>query len=201
MRCLITCLIAAVLSTSALAQQSAQQGIVLRTLSLKTSVPAPPWTEFTRIARDSESMRSKSLSQEGTDLFVRAYVPKGQSFDDWQERYEVRAESPVLSTPEKSRDAYAAEYVQACVNTVMAPVLNEPDRQVFVLFCPSFRADPDFGELVVTVSEKRGDTLVQVNYLQRVPAFDIMDDSTMPKSHKEMLDLVTYLNAAHLVPS
>ena len=197
MRCLVSLLLTLVVAGPVLADPS----IVIRTLNLQTSIPAPPWTEYARIAKDSESIRTKELSSAGTDVFMRAYVPKGQNFENWDERYEVMAESPVIDSAQTSRDTFAASYVEACVNAVLAPVLDEPERQVFVLFCPSFRDAPDFGEVVVAVAAKRGDTLVQVNYLQRFPAFDVMDDNSLPKTHEEILEIVTYLNAAHLVPS
>lgn len=175
--------------------------ILLNTLDLRTSIPAPPWTVTERIAQDSESLREMRLTSRGTDAFLRAYVPKGQSFDAWAERYDVRAETPVSGDAELHRNALAMRYQRMCRNAILAPVAQSPERQVFVLFCPAFLAEPDTGELVVTVTERRGDTLVQVSYQQRVPAYDVNDRASFPKTTEELRALVRYLNAAHLLPS
>jgi len=179
----------------------AQQSIVLRTLDVQTSLPAPPWTEFHRIAADSESQKWKRLSPRGTDLYQRTYVPKGQTFEAWEERYEVLAETPVTGDAEAHRNDFANHYQRLCKNAVLAPIVDDPRRQVFVLYCPSYQHAPETGEMVIAVSERQKETIVRVNYHLRVPAFDLMDRASFPKSRAELRDLVMYLNAAHLLPS
>lgn len=177
------------------------QEIVLKTLDVSTSIPAPPWTETHRLASDSESLRQKRLSQRGTDVFLRAYVPKGQTFEVWDTRYDVTAETPVSGDAEAHRNAFAMAYQEKCKNAVLAPVQQTPARQVFVLYCPAFLESPETGEMVITVAERLGETLVQVNYHERVPAFDLTDRASFPKTEEELRDLVRYLNAARLLPS
>ncbi len=179
----------------------ADEPIVLNTLDVSASVPAPPWTSRARLAADAESMRSKRLTPRGTDAFLRAYVPKGQNFDVWDERYDVRAETPIAGTAETHRNALAMEYQRICRNAILAPVTEEPSRHVFVLFCPAFLKETDVGALIVSVAEKRGDTLVQVTYHQRVSAFNLNDRASFPRTHEELRALVHYLNAVHLLPS
>ena len=197
MRCHIFALIAGLIASPLWADDK----IVMQTLDVSTSVPAPPWTQTARIAAETESRRQKSLSLRGTDTFVRAYVPKGQSFEQWSERYEVTAETPVVGDAEDHRNEVAIRYRQSCLNAVLAPVLQTPQRQVYIMFCPSFVDDPEVGELVISVTERRNETVVGVNYLQRVPAFDISDRETFPRTRAEIQDLVKYLNAAHMLPS
>jgi hypothetical protein len=177
------------------------QPILMKTLDVTASVPAPPWTVTSRIAADSETSRQKMLSENGTNLFLAAYVPKGQDFENWQEIYAVQAERPLAGNAEAHRNQIAMDYQQNCENAVLAPVTQSEERQVFVLYCPSILKQPEVGEMAVMVYSKHADTLLQVSYVRRVPAFDVLDRDSFPASNEEIRELVIYLNKAHLLKS
>ncbi len=175
--------------------------IVIQALDVTASIPAPPWTETPRIARDTDSERNRALSEQGTDVFRKAYVPKGQSFENWRELYAVQAETPLLGSAEAHRNLIAQRYQATCVNAALAPIFQDDTRQVFMLFCPSLQDDREMGEMAVMVFTKSQDTLVQVQYRRRVPSFDNAEGFQMPATRDEMRRLVQRLNQAHLLPS
>ncbi|MEP3846405.1 MAG: hypothetical protein ABJM43_13815 [Paracoccaceae bacterium] len=179
----------------------AETPIVMRTLDVTASFPAPPWTVIARIARETESNWTRALSDSGTDVLVRTYVPKGENFEDWSELYGVKAETPLLGSATGHRDHAARQYQKACQNAVLAPIVQSEERQVFILLCPSFMETPDIGEFAVMVFSKQEETLLKVFYQRRVPAFDLANQSSLPSTEAEMKTLVQYLNQAHLVPS
>ncbi|MEP1537593.1 MAG: hypothetical protein ABJQ34_16595 [Paracoccaceae bacterium] len=173
----------------------------MRTLDVTASFPAPPWTEKTRIARETESNWTRALSDSGTDVLARTYVPKGESFENWSQIYGIEAETPLLGSAMGHRDDAARLYQQDCQNAVLAPVVQTSERQVFILLCPSFMETPDTGEIAVMVYSKYDETLLKVFYQRRVPAFDLSNQASLPSTEAEMKTLVRYLNQAHLVPS
>ena len=179
----------------------AEAPIVMRTLDVTASFPAPPWTVITRIARETESNWTRALSDSGTDVLVRTYVPKGENFENWSEIYGVKAETPLLGSAMGHRDHAAKQYQQACQNAVLAPIVQSEERHVFMLLCPSFLDTPDTGEIAVMVFSKQEETLLKVFYQRRVPAFDLANQASLPSTEAEMKTLVRYLNQAHLVPS
>ncbi len=179
----------------------AETPIVMRTLDVTASFPAPPWTDKSTIARDSESQRSRALTDSGTDILARLYVPKGESFEDWSEIYGIEAETPLRGSAMGHRDNAARQYQKDCTNAVLAPVVQSTERQVFILLCPAFMETPDTGEIAVMVFSKYDETLLKVFYQKRVPAFDLSNHASLPSTEAEMKTLVRYLNQAHLVPS
>lgn len=195
-------LIAASVALSALpvlAQDAQSDSITMRTLDVTTQFPAPPWTETARIAATSETARKSHLSDRGTDVFLKAYVPKGQDFENWEEIYAVKAETPLSGNAEVHRNRVAKAYRASCLNAVLAPVQTTNERQVFILFCPSYNETPERGEYTVMVYTKRADTLVEVFYSKRVPAFDLNDSDSLPSSKDELRALVRYLSTANVL--
>lgn len=178
------------------ANDAARNKIVMRTLDLTAQVPAPPWTELSQLAATSESERQRHLSDRGTDVFLKAYVPKGQDFENWEEIYAIKAEAPLAGNAQAHRDRVAQAYRAACLNAILAPVQTKEDRQVFILFCPSYNDEPERGEYTVMVYTKKAKTLVEVFYSKRVPAFDINDRASLPSSKDELRALVRYLSQA-----
>lgn len=178
------------------ANDSARDKIVMRTLDLTAQIPAPPWTEMSKIAATTESERQRHLSDRGTDVFLKAYVPKGQDFENWEEIYAIKAEAPLAGNAKVHRDRVAKAYRASCLNAILAPVQTTDKRQVFILFCPSYNDDPERGEYTVMVYTKQADTLVEVFYSKRVPAFDINDRASLPSSKDELRSLVQYLSQA-----
>ena len=179
----------------------ADTAIIMKALDVTASVPAPPWTKIARIARDAETERTRSLSDRGTDVFEHVYVPKGQSINSWDQLYAVQAETPLAGDAQAHRDLTARAYRADCTNAVLAPVVQDRDRQVFVLFCPSLQGQPHMGEYAVMVVSKRDETVLRVNYRKRVPSFDLTDQSSLPASTDLIKQLVRYLNQARLIPS
>lgn len=188
---------ASIATTAAMADQP----IMMKTLDVAASIPAPPWTKTALLTRETETAFDRRLTDRGTDSYQRAYVPKGQTFEDWDERYEVRAEAPLKGNAQDHRDDTARAYQVACLNAIMAPVQQSDDRQVFVLFCPAFLDDPATGEIAVMVYSKRKDTLLQVAYKRRVPSFDVNNSAEFPPPEADMKQLVQYLNQARMIPS
>ena len=178
------------------AGDTARDKIVMRTLDLTTQIPAPPWTELSKLAATSETERQRHLSDRGTDVFLNAYVPKGQDFENWEEIYAIKAEAPLSGNAQAHRDKVAKAYRAACLNAILAPVQTKEDRQVFILFCPSYNDRPEQGEYTVMVYTKKADTLVEVFYSKRVPAFDINDRASLPSSKDELRALVRHLSQA-----
>lgn len=178
------------------ANENVRDKIVMRTLDLTAQIPAPPWTEMSKIASTTETERQRHLSDRGTDVFLNAYVPKGQDFENWEEIYAVKAEAPLSGNAQAHRDRVAKAYRAACLNAILAPVQTKENRQVFILFCPSYNDAPDRGEYTVMVYTKKADTLVEVFYSKRVPAFDINDRASLPSTKDELRALVQYLSQA-----
>ena len=178
------------------ANEDARNRIVMQTLDLTAQIPAPPWTELSQIAATSETERQRRLTDRGTDLFLNAYVPKGQDFENWEELYAVKAEAPLSGDAEEHRNRVAKAYRAACVNAILAPVQTTAERQVFILFCPSYNDEPERGEYTVMVYTKEADTLVEVFYTKRVPAFDVNDRDSLPSTKDELRGLVRYLSQA-----
>ena len=188
------------LALPAFGQSETSDDIVIRTLDVTTKIPAPPWTETAKIAATSETTRQKRLSDRGTDVFLKAYVPKGQTFEDWEEMFAVKAETPLQGNAQSHRDRVAKAYRAACVNAVLAPVVQKEDRQIFILFCPSYSDTPEVGEYSVMVHTKKAETLVEVFYSRRVPAYDLIEKGDYPSSKDDLRALVRHISKARILP-
>ncbi|MDJ0629171.1 MAG: hypothetical protein QNJ44_13015 [Rhodobacter sp.] len=181
-------------------QTSAQDtGLIsVQTYAHTTLFAPPPWSSAALAAQSSEVFRQQAPTQNGTDFFLLEFIPKGQSFETWIELYALTAETPLDGTARGYRDGMARNYQTACRDTALQPVLDEPDRQVFVLFCTAYNGDPEVGEIAVMHYRKAGDVLIRNYYHKRGEAYVLGDAAALPLSRDEIAQLIRHVGSMRL---
>ncbi|MDJ0827670.1 MAG: hypothetical protein QNJ16_19440 [Rhodobacter sp.] len=169
--------------------------ISIQTYSEVTLFAPPPWSSAEHAATASEVVRNQGPTGNGTDYFILEFVPKGQSFEAWIELYALTAETPLEGSARDYRDGMAASYQAACRDSALQPILDEPARQIFLLFCTAYAGDPKVGEIAVMHYRKAGDVLIRNYYHKRGEAYALDAPDALPLSRDETAELIRHVAA------
>lgn len=187
----------AMIPTSVRAQDGSTT-MVVKTFSTTSVFAPPPWGGGSDPMQGSEIFRQQGRSANKTDTFVLEFIPKGQKFEAWQELYAIYAETPVRGQLSAFRNGQAAQYVKACKEVTVHPIVDRRDSQIFVIYCTAYVDKPAQGEIAVMHFRLKNRTLVKNYYHRRGPAFRLDDPKSMPLSIAELSGVIRRLQAFRL---
>ncbi len=173
----------------------------MRTFDVVSVLQPPPWSAGADIAATSELSRKQGKGADGTDVFIWELIPKGQSFEAWNELFAIMAETPLQGTAEDYRNGVIRLYGDSCDGAQFTAIAEEQQAQLFVLFCPSYQSDPGTGEIAVMHYRMLGGTLVKHYYHKRGAAFSIADKASWPLTRDQMRDLIDRIGAFRITPA
>jgi hypothetical protein len=145
---------------------------VTRLFDTVLSYAPPPWISSPADIGNVEVFRDEGSTQNGTRAFIMEFIPKGESFESWSRLYAITAETPLREPLQTYRNGQIARYADACDGMQWQRLDAVPDdAELFVVFCPRYRADPTHGEAAVFNMQMLGRTLVKTYHHIRTAAF------------------------------
>ncbi|MCY4180429.1 MAG: hypothetical protein OXC60_11990 [Litoreibacter sp.] len=172
--------------------------MVLDTLTVVSSVKAPPWVSEGSVEAQSEIAREQGRAENGHDFFRWFSIPKGESFSDWSQHYAIRAERPLFGDLRLYANGEISRALGDCDDGAVQFATPPPENAlVFAVFCTESRTRPGTGRVGFFNLTLAGDTLVQ-NVLQlRVPNFSLSNGLT-PETRMRLRDGLRFVGAMHV---
>lgn len=175
---------------------AAQDGIptnILNVFGRSAIYASPPWVTSSDLMAEVEISRQQGVSANGTDVFIYEYIPSNEAFETWTELYAIFAERPLDGELDAYVNGLYAQYSRACSDVHLQRSNTTPEgTALFVIYCSSYRDQPDTGQIAVINMQLAGNMLVRNYYERRVPAFDLASlEHTLPIELPELLRVVS----------
>lgn len=145
------------------------QTLSVDAFGVRVSYAPPPWaTAETALSGHQQ----QGNSGPNTQALIIEYVPDGQTLTDWTELFAVFIETPAIGTATDQMDIAHQLAMDACASTFLQSSQTTPDDiELFIIYCPSYRNDPQRGEVMVMHLRLVGNTVVRNYYHRRYPAY------------------------------
>lgn len=140
------------------------------------TIAAPPWAKGAPADTVSEVHRDQKDNQ-GVQVFIQEYIPKGESFENWNELYAVMVLDPVGTSLQDSVNLQLNIYSGNCVDVGASLIQSTENAVWFDVFCTAYMDNASKGEFATIAFVLDQGRLIKNYYHLRVPAFT-MDELT-----------------------
>jgi len=177
--------------------------MVMRTFSVISVFWHPPWSaDDESFLEESQIFRNQTKTEEGTDFFIWETIPKGESFGSWSKLYAINAEYPITGEFKRYVTRQVGIYESACSDSQVLFFDEKAEfSRTFIVYCASYREEPELGELAFFSMKLLDQTLVKNYYHVRVPSFDLENTDNLPLSLEEVVGNFEHVRALRVLPN
>lgn len=156
----------------------AQDRITAQSSELEVSIEGPAWSD------NAETSIQDGVGQSGNPVTLLNMVPKGQSFDNWQELFGVMIEEDSDIDLAVYQDQQIGVFKGACeLNpSHVYTFKTDPHYTLFIVPCRNYKNSPQTGELAIFFITSVGVHRIKIYQHFRGPAFDPLDATQWPSS-------------------
>ena len=150
--------------------------------ALYVSVEGPEWIGT------AQSSIQEGVGSKGGPVVITEFIPEGQSFDNWQELFAIMIEEDIELSLAQYQSQQVGRYMGACD---MEPhhvysFETDPSYALFIVFCGSYKASPQAGEMAVFFMTSTGPHFIKIYRHFRGAAFDPHDTTQWPAEQAQM---------------